>query len=181
ASLLNPFIFVPKLGNHPVLKSLKEQGVLVQVGRSAPIELTAPTAGGDTATKILITSSQAFSKPIGQKVRPEFNPETDRRETFTVGAVWSNQRGAKVVGLGNVTFLTNQMFRNTGNKNFALNLVNWIFERQVSLSIRPTPSDYNKVTLTAGQVQLIQAISMGLIPIFILAWGGAVWWKRKNL
>ncbi len=177
-SLVSPFVFAPKLESHPSLSSLKDQGLAVQIGRSAPLDLRSDTA----IEKLLTTSSEAMSKPLtGEEISTEFDPKTDERGPFTVGALVSRGNG-HVFAFGNTSIFGNAYLgRTPGNESFAVNLINWTFDRDVSLGIQSTPADYNLVkNITAGQSFFIQIIALFGIPLLVLLWGGWVWWNRKN-
>lgn len=177
-SLVNPFVFAPKLQSHPALSSLRDQGLAVQMGRSAAL-----TVSSDTPETLLETSSEAFAKPLEPgEISTSFNPQTDEKGPFTVGAVNSfGKDKGKLFVFGSASLFANSLLSQTpGNKTFAVNLANWTFDREVSLGIRATPSDYNQVTVTAGQSYVLQLISLVIIPLGIICWGGWVWWNRKN-
>lgn len=180
-SLMNPFIFAPILNSHPTVNSIQEQGLGIQVGRSSSIETE-----GDTADVIMRTSEQAYAKPLFKEGQEEievaFNDRTDTRGSFNVAtAVSGPGEKRSLLVIGNATLFGNRMYQQApGNSNFARNVVNWMFERQVSLDIRATPLDYNQVTVTAQQAQFIEIISLIAIPGLIILWGGWVWWTRKN-
>lgn len=178
-SLVNPFVFAPKLKSHPAVRAVKDQGLGIQMGRS-----TALSVSGDTAQALLRTSGEAFAKTVGsidEKISTEFNPETDQRGPFTVGAVVSSDSRGTLLAFGSPTLFANSYLQQApGNEDFALNLVNWLFDRDVSLGIRATPSDYNRVSVTARQAYLLEIIALGVIPLGIILWGGVVWWNRKN-
>ncbi|MFB6347111.1 MAG: DUF4350 domain-containing protein [bacterium] len=177
-SLVNPFVFAPKIKSHPAVESIKDQGLGIQTGRSTSIKVSP-----DTAQKLLVTSGEAFAKPANSddKIKTSFNPETDERGPFTIGAVSTQHGSGKLLAFGSPTlFANNYLGQAPGNEDFALNLVNWIFDRAVSIGIRATPSNYNQVTVTANQANSLQIIALGVIPLGIILWGGWVWWSRKN-
>ncbi len=177
-SLMNPFVFMPKLGSHPAVKKLRDRNLAVQVGRSGRLKVSA-----DTVQNVLKTSGRAYAKPMppaGQKLRVEFNPDKDSRGPFSIAATADLGRG-KVFVATTARLFGNSLYNSSpGNKNFALNLVNWLLDREVSLSIRPTPLNYNRVQVTAYQAYVIQIIALLGVPGLIIIWGGFVWWKRKN-
>jgi ABC-type uncharacterized transport system involved in gliding motility auxiliary subunit len=176
-SLVNPYIFAPKLGNHPSLSSLKEQGYAVQMGLSTPVSIN------DTSTvdRLLLTSPAAYGKSLTGGTETEYNPASDVTGPFTVAAFSGGDKRGKLFVFGSATLFGNRMFaRIPGNKTFAVNLVNWNFDREVSLGIQATPSNYNRVTVTAAQSYFIKIIALLIIPVGILLWGGWVWWNRKN-
>lgn len=178
-SLVNPYVFAPKLESHPAVRAVKDQGLGVQMGRSTALSVTA-----DTAQALLSTSGEAFGKSVGsidQEISTDFNPDTDVRGPFKVGAVVSQSDRGKILAFASPTLFSNSYLQQApGNEDFALNLVNWVFDREVSLGIRATPSDYNRVTVTAQQAYLLELIALGLIPLGIILWGGVAWWNRKN-
>lgn len=177
-SLVNPFVFAPVIQSHPAVKAVKKQGLGIQMGRGTTL-----TVISDTPQAVLKTSGEAFGKPASgkKKIRASYNPETDVRGPFTVGAIVSTSDRGKLLAFASPTLFGNRYLQSApGNEDFAINLVNWTFNRDVSLGIRATPSDYNRVTVPASQAYLLEIISLGVIPFGIIIWGGLVWWNRKN-
>lgn len=177
----NPFLISPKFETHPVLDPLRDEGLSLLMGRSAPLSV-------DTGVydPLLKSSGEAYAKPLKQnqrRIEPRFNPDEDVRGAFTVGAVLqgAKQRG-KVVLMGNADLFGDQLFEQAGNKNFAMNLVNWFLERRISLGIEPTPLRSNVVkNISPTQAYTLQIVSLIVVPLVILIWGVVVWWTRKNL
>lgn len=178
-SLVNPFVFTPKIMSHPAVRAVKEQGLGLQMGRATSLSLVS-----DTPQALLRTSGEAYGKPAGtsgEKISTTFNPESDVRGPFTVGAVSTKPSRGKVLVFGSATLFENSYLRSApGNEDLAVNLVNWVFDRSVSIGIRATPSDYNRVTVPASQAYVLELIALGVIPLGIILWGGWVWWNRKN-
>ncbi len=178
-SLVNPYIFAPELGSHPSLSNLKEQGFAVQNGLSTAIAVS------DTkqVDRLLMTSSAAYGKPLDVEGNnsTEFNASTDVNGPFTVGTFVNSEDRGKLFAFGTASLFGNRMLgRTPGNKTFSVNLVNWTFDRDVSLEIPATPANYNQVTVTAVQSYVIQTVALLIIPVGIVTWGGLVWWNRRN-
>ena len=179
-TLGDPFLFAPSLESHPILQPLKDEKLNVLMGRSAPL-----SADTETMKPLLKTSARAYSKPVKQSSRelnPQFQQATDRRGPFTVGWVSKQaQNRGKFVVFSNANLLGNQLIQRAGNQDFSRNLVNWFFNREISIGIQPKPIGQNTVRVTPNQAFALQLISLIGIPFLVLIWGGAVWWKRKNL
>lgn len=175
----NPFLLSPTLSSHPVTDSLTEEGMSVVMGRTAPLD-----ADTGTYDPLLKTSAEAYAKPLDesrQNIDPRFDPNRDLRGPFNVGVASDADDRGKVVALGNTDLFTGRLLGQAGNQNFATNLINWFFDRSVSLGIQPKPLSSNVVSVTPTQAYVIQFIALVGIPFTVLIWGGVVWWKRKNL
>jgi len=176
----DPFLFSPTFESHPIVQPLQDEGMNLLMGRSAPLSV-------DTGVlkPLLRTTSEAYSKPVDRstkKLNPRFQEGTDERGTFTTGVVSkeSGNRG-KLVVLSDADLLGDRLIQRAGNEDFARNLVNWFFDREISLGIEPKPIVQSAVSVTPGQALTLQMISLVGIPLAVLVWGVAVWWKRKNL
>lgn len=177
---MRPLLFTPKLEGHPAVRPLRDQGLTVLLGRAAPLETR-----GDTPRKILTTGPNACSKPLlgpEEDFQLTCSPVTgDEEGDFTVAASVPSEAGGRLVAVGSaLTFGDRLLARAPGNRNLALNLVNWMLERQVSLEIAPVPLDYNRVQVSASQATTLQVVALILVPLGILVWGGTVWWTRRN-
>lgn len=176
---MRPLLFRPALEGHAAVRPLRDQGLTVLLGRSTYLETE-----GDTFRRILTTGSNACAKPLmgpGDEFQLTCNPPADVEGDFTVAAATSNDAGGRLVALGSALTVGDSLLGQApGNRQLALNLVNWMLERQVSLQIASVPLDYNRVQVTASQATVLQVVSLILLPLGILVWGGTVWWKRRN-
>jgi len=174
-----PLLFTPILEGHPAVAPLRDQGLTVLAGQSTYLETT-----GDTPASILSTGSEAYAKPLfgpEEEFRLPFDPATDVRGPFTVAAAAAGDTGGRLVAVGSAQMLGDRLLSQAaGNHNLAVNLVNWMLERQVSLEIGSVPLDYNRVQVTSSQANALYIVALVLLPLAILIWGGTVWWKRRN-
>lgn len=174
-----PLMFTPELKQHPAVSGLREQGLTLLAGPGGYLEVD-----GDTARKILTLGPEAYAKPPvdpDEEFELAFNPEQDSKGPFTLAASARNDAGGRLIAIASARLFANGLFRQApGNHNLAINIVNWMFERQVSLSISPVPLDYNSVQVTSAQAITLQVMALVVLPLGILVWGGTVWWKRRN-
>ena len=88
----------------------------------------------------------------------------------------------RVVVIGNKQFLDPQINAVSagGNMDFFLNSINWLVDREESITIRPKSLLSRYLNLNMFQVLLFSGIAVILIPLAIGIVGIVVWLRRKN-
>lgn len=85
----------------------------------------------------------------------------------------------RVVVFGDSDFASNLALGVQGNRDFFLNAVNWLAQQENMIAIRAKQPSDRRLTMTAGQQQLVFWLSLAFIPgLFILA-GVQAWWRRR--
>lgn len=87
---------------------------------------------------------------------------------------------ARLLVIGDSDFATNQHIQNAGNRDLALNLINWLAEQEDMITIRPKEIEDRRVTITADQSALILLISVFVIPLVTVVAGVVVYFKRRK-
>lgn len=105
----------------------------------------------------------------------------DRKGPVSVAVVGQLSEGGKIAVFGSAEFSSNRFLLFSGNKDYVLNVVNWISGDENLITIRPKVAEQGKIVLTSSQLKFFFAITVILIPLIILASGIYVWWKRKNM
>lgn len=86
---------------------------------------------------------------------------------------------ARLVVLGDSDFATNGLLGFQGNRDFFLNVANWLALQENLIAIRPKAPDDRRITLTADQQTRIKWISLFIIPGLMFAAGVRTWWRRR--
>lgn len=86
---------------------------------------------------------------------------------------------ARLVVFGDSDFAANGSLGIQGNRDLALNAINWLAEQENLISIRPREAEDRRITLTADQQFRITFASLVLIPAFIIGAGVLTWWRRR--
>ncbi|MBC7927019.1 MAG: ABC transporter, partial [Bryobacteraceae bacterium] len=66
-----------------------------------------------------------------------------------------------------------------GNRDLALNMINWLSSDEDLISIRPKDPADNRITLSRAQMQGLFYTSVILMPLAIVLAGVSVWWRRR--
>jgi gliding motility-associatede transport system auxiliary component len=82
-----------------------------------------------------------------------------------------------VIGCSN--WAANSFIRFNGNRDLALNAVNWLASDEDLISIRPKERDDRRITITTAQLRWIKITSQFLLPLLVIFGGVSVWWRRR--
>ena len=86
----------------------------------------------------------------------------------------------KLVVAGDAEFIDSR-FASIGNADFILNSLNWLQDKQESISIRPKSLLSRYLNINAFQRLLFAGITVILIPLIILGAGLVMWLRRRHL
>lgn len=86
---------------------------------------------------------------------------------------------ARVVVIGDTDFVTNDLFEVQGNRDFALNTINWLAEAENRITIRPKDAAGQPIMLGQGQGRQIQLLLILAIPFAVLLAGFLTAWRRR--
>lgn len=89
-------------------------------------------------------------------------------------------KAARLVVIGNSSFMADGLFSQQLNGDVFLNSVGWLGDRAASsLSIRPREPNNRRFTITNQQSALLLLLALGVFPIGGLTLAGVMWWKRR--
>lgn len=90
---------------------------------------------------------------------------------------------SRLIVLGNATFATNNWINNQaagGNQQLLRNMINWLAGQENLISIAPRDASVRSLgVLSANEINLIFATTVGLVPLAALVIGGFLWWQRR--
>jgi ABC-type uncharacterized transport system involved in gliding motility auxiliary subunit len=88
-------------------------------------------------------------------------------------------REARVAVIGDSDFAANGSLGIQGNRDLALNTINWLAEQENLIAIRPRQPEDRRITLTADQQLRITWLSLFMIPTAVIGIGLFTWWRRR--
>jgi ABC-type uncharacterized transport system involved in gliding motility auxiliary subunit len=86
---------------------------------------------------------------------------------------------ARLAVIGDSDFAANWLVGFQGNRDFFLNVVNWLALQENLIAIRPKSPDDRRITMTADQQTRVRWITLFVIPGLLFAAGVHTWWRRR--
>lgn len=90
------------------------------------------------------------------------------------------RKKTRLVVVGDVDGFTNGFRKMAGNRDFALNVVNWIAEAEDQITLRAGEDEAKPMILEPSQFNWIFFVSMFLIPIMVGTFGVSTAWSRRR-
>ncbi|MYH28063.1 MAG: hypothetical protein F4018_04465 [Acidobacteria bacterium] len=87
---------------------------------------------------------------------------------------------ARIAVFGDSDFASNSAVGIQGNRDLALNTINWLAQQENLIAIRPREPEDRRITLTADQQARVYWLSLLLLPGFIAGAGIYTWWGRRG-
>ena len=133
-----------------------------------PIEM----GPGDRQGPICVLAAATRQKPQATPARP--TSQTDAAADTAATTVET-----RIVLAGDSDFCANAYAGFGGNLDLALNALSWLAEEEDLIAIRPHERENRRVTLTAAEAGTVRMVALAGMPLFVLAIGLAVWWRRR--
>lgn len=87
---------------------------------------------------------------------------------------------ARLAVIGDSDFASNSYLGMQGNRDFALNTINWLAQQEELIAVRPREPEDRRITVTAGQQRMLQWIVLVVVPAAIFGMGVHTWWRRRT-
>jgi ABC-type uncharacterized transport system involved in gliding motility auxiliary subunit len=169
--------------DHPITAPRSTAFALATIFPLARSVSKAGAPAGWTVTELASTGPRAWGETeavAGGTV--QFDAGKDLKGPVPLAA--SAQKGsgeadARIVVVGNSSFVSNGYLKLSGNKDFALNAASWTAHDESKISIRPKSRKSNQLFLSADQKHTMTLFAFDLLPFGLLFAGLLVWQTRK--
>lgn len=171
---------VTKYESQPIVNEMKGSAT------GFPLSRSLDTKNGDKTTveKLFDTSetSLATTKLNSPSVDPS-DPK-NKKGPLTLAAAGSYKTGkenaqGRFVVVGSSQWAANSFLRFNGNRDLALNAMNWLSSDEDLISIRPKEPEDRRITMTKAQMNWVRITSQFLFPLVVVIAGFSVWWRRR--
>jgi ABC-type uncharacterized transport system involved in gliding motility auxiliary subunit len=174
---------IPLVNNYesqPIVNDLKNSFTGFPITRSLQVK------NGDKTTveKLFSTTDRAIATTHLDS--NEINPSdpSNKKGPFVLGAAGSYNTGnannpGRFVVIGSSGFIANAMITFQGNRDLALNAVNWLSSDEDLISIRPKAPEDRRLNVNQRQMNLFLYFDLIAIPLFIIVGGVTVFLKRR--
>jgi ABC-type uncharacterized transport system involved in gliding motility auxiliary subunit len=171
---------VTSYDSHPIVNEMKRLATGFPLARSMEVK----SADKTTVEKLFESSesSLATTKLDSPKVDP--NDPKNKKGPMTIAAAASYRTGkensqGRFVVVGSSEWAANSFLGFNGNRDLAMNTMNWLSSDEDLISIRPKEREDRRITMTRAQMNWVRITSQFLFPLAVVIAGVAVWWRRR--
>jgi len=187
---LNPIGQLAGLGPQVALVTRYESHAIVNdMSRRAtgfPLARSLDTKNSDKSTVTNLFNSSESSLATMKLSSAAIDPSdpNNTKGPFAIAAAGTYNTGkensqGRFVVVGSSSWAANSFIGFNGNRDLALNAVNWLASDEDLISIRPKDRDDRRITLTSAQMNWVKITSQFLLPLLVIAGGVSVWWSRR--
>ena len=191
ANFLMPVV-VAYYKNHPITNDF-DLATFFPIARSVRIKED-PAKG---SYELALTSDKSWIT-TGKltKEDEQFNPDKHKRGPISVVAVTavevvvgdkqpaeaqeSIKTWGKILVAGDSDFASNKFLKTAGNRDFMLNMLNWLAEENILISIRKKEPGLTPLMLTAVQARVVFWVAVVIVPSLVLVMGVAIAARRRR-
>ena len=183
----NPLYLLPKLGDHSIVAPIKNNNLPMFVAYGQAIDILDTKRNTLTIDTLLSTSDKAYARAATSENTSFEKQDEDLSGPFNLAVAiednvynLSNNESyiTRMVVIGNSSFM-NTGFE--GGSDLFMNSLNWIYEREESITIRPKELGVAPLKVTNTQLKIYSILSIIVIPAGCIIAGLAVWLRRRHL
>ena len=185
----NPaFALVPSYRPHPVTQNMDSLTLFPQA-----VALQIETENGWDSTAVLTTVERSWTELGKLDGTISLDPDSDERGgPLDIGFALTrspeesdddaseNEKGQRVVIIGDGDFLANSYLGNGGNLDLGLNLIDWLNHDDQFISITVRPAGDTTLELSKTAQILIGFGFLFALPAILLFSGLFIWWRRRT-
>jgi gliding motility-associatede transport system auxiliary component len=171
---------VTAYNTHPIVSEMKGTATGFPLSRSIDVKGSTKT----TVEKLFSSSdsSLATDKLDSPKIDPS-DPK-NKKGPLTIAAAGTYPTGkdksqGRFVVIGSSAWAANSFINFNGNRDLALNAMNWLSSDEDLISIRPKEPEDRRITMTRAQMSWVRMTSQFLLPLIVIFAGVSVWWRRR--
>jgi len=174
---------ITKYAHHPITEKFRV-ATFLPIARTVRKASEAPL--GIKVTELAFTSAGSWAETnlkMLENGEAELNPDQDLVGPVPVAAVVELQegiKGSRVAVVGDSDFVTNTHLRVSGNKDFALNILQWLVRDDRWIAIRAREPRFEPLFLPINQSAGVAAFAIGGIPFTALFAGSVGIWVRRR-
>ena len=171
---------VSSYDSHAIVNTLKGTATGFPFSRS----MEAKNSDKTTVEKLFNSSDNSVATTNLSSNEVDPNDPKNRKGPLTIAAAGSYDTGkentqGRFVVFGSSFWAANSFITFNGNRDLALNTMNWLSSDEDLISIRPKEQDDRRITMTQSQFSLVRASSQFLLPLVVIVAGVSVWWRRR--
>jgi len=171
---------VTNYDSQPIVSEMKGTATGFPLSRS----LNTKNEGKSTVQKLFSSSDSSLA--TSKLNSPDIDPSDpkNKKGPLTLAAAGTYNTGkensqGRFVVFGSSAWAANSFLNFNGNRDLALNTMNWLSSDEDLISIRPKEREDRRITMTQAQMSLVRITSQFILPLIVIFAGVSVWWKRR--
>lgn len=175
---------VSQYAEHPVTRGFNA-ATFLSIART--VTRKPKTAEGLQVTELAFTTPGSWAETNLKKLEngeAELTPGEDTPGPLSLAAVSEgvgSPEGARVAVVGDSEFINNANLRLSGNRDFSLNLLQWLVRDDRWISVRTKQTQFEPLFLKGGETTALAGFSIGVLPLAALFLGSVgIWFRRKR-
>lgn len=180
---------VTQYGDHPITREFGNGISLFPTVQ--PLQIT--DTANQSEAPLLFTNEQTQAQPVEGDGQIQFDPNAPPQGPMVIGAAFSRSIAgdaaangdrppaeARIVLVGNSSFIADGLLNQQLNGDLFLNSVNWLSqEGDLTLSIRPKTATDRRITLNAQQQGVLAIGSLLVLPLVGFGLAAIAWLRRR--
>jgi len=173
-------VLVTNYDTHAIVRDMKGSTTGFPLSRSLEIKNTDKTS----VEKLFSSSASSLATSKLDSPRIDAADPKNQKGPFTIAAAATYNTGkentqGRIVVVGSSDWASNSFIPFNGNRDFALNAMNWLSSDEDLISIRPKEPEDRRITMTTAQLHWVMISSQFLLPLIVIFAGVSVWWNRR--
>ena len=171
---------VTSYDSQPIVAEMKGTATGFPLSRSLDVK----NEGKSTVQKLFSSSDSSLA--TSKLNSPDIDPSDpkNKKGPLTLAAAGSYNTGkensqGRFVVFGSSSWAANSFLKFNGNRDLALNTMNWLSSDEDLISIRPKEQEDRRITMTQAQLSWVRITSQFILPLIVIVAGVSVWWKRR--
>ena len=171
---------VTSYARQPIVNEMKGTATGFPLSRSLEVK----SAGKATVEQLFSSSdsSLATNKLNSPNIDP--NDPKNKKGPLPIAAAGSYNTGkensqGRFVVVGSSAWAANSFIKFNGNRDLAMNAMNWLSSDEDLISIRPKEREDRRITMTRAQLNWVRITSQFVLPLLVIFAGVSVWWGRR--
>lgn len=171
---------VTSYASQPIVDQMRGTATGFPLTRSLDIKNTDKTS----VQKLFDSSSTSLATSNLKSPAVNVKDPKNKKGPLTIAAAGTYNTGkensqGRFVVVGSSTWAANRFIEFNGNDDLASNAINWLSSDEDLISIRPKAPEDRRITMTAGQLAWVRAVSQFGLPFAVVIVAVSVWWKRR--
>ena len=164
---------------HPITDKIKTYTIYF-LARS--VEVLNPENDVNRATDLALTGRDGWGEVDTDTDTFKFDPERDMAGPVSIAVIVENEKtGMRMAVVGDSEFVSNRDFFGGANRDFFMNLVNWIVDRDVLVAISPkTIEERRRLELKRGDIIVLRSLVIFGVPGVSVIAGILVYIRRRK-